>query len=545
MSAGARDATATTTAGAIARRLRDAGCRWAFGIPGGEVLAIMAALDAEGIEFVLAKHENCAGFMAEGTHRVTGAPGVLVATIGPGVSNAVNAIANAQQDRVPLVFLTGCLDAAEEATYTHQVFDHAQVLRPLVKATFRADPASIATVIDKAVALAMDHPRGPVHVDIPIGAATAPAAPAIVPRRADPLPTAPAPGPALEQARAWLAEARRPVAVVGLEAIAHGAEDAFRDFVHRHRIPAIATYKAKGVLDETRDPWSLGGAGLSPVADRMLLPLLAGSDLVLLAGYDPIEQRIGWRQPWAEGARVVEFCSSANTHYMHQAALSFVCDVGAGLRALGEGVAGGSQWRPAEVAELRGRLRAAYRPDEEWGPAAICDVARRILPDDTIATTDAGAHRILFSQVWDCRLPGTLFQSTGLCTMGCSLPLAAGAKLAAPDRVVACFVGDGCLEMVLGELATLRDRALKVVFLVFVDESLALIELKQRGSQLPSLGVGFGGTDFAAVARAMGGEGHEVSDRAGLEAALRRALAAESFSVIACRIPQRSYDGRI
>jgi acetolactate synthase-1/2/3 large subunit len=277
----------------------------------------------------------------------------------------------------------------------------------------------------------------------------------------------------------------------------------------------------------------------------MLLPLLAGSDLVLLAGYDPIEQRIGWRQPWAEGARVVEFCSVANTHYMHQAALSFVCDVGAGLRALGEGVAGASQWRPAEVAELRGRLRAAYRPDEEWGPAAICDVARRILPDDTIATTDAGAHRILFSQVWDCRLPGTLFQSTGLCTMGCSLPLAAGAKLAAPDRVVACFVGDGCLEMVLGELATLRDRALKVIFLVFVDESLALIELKQRGSQLPSLGVGFGGTDFAAVARAMGGEGHEVGDRAGLEAALRRALAADRFSVIACRIPARSYDGRI
>jgi acetolactate synthase I/II/III large subunit len=535
-----------TTVEAIAARLRDAGCRWAFGIPGGEVLAMMAALDEAGIDFVLAKHEAAAGFMAEGTHRITGAPGILLATIGPGVSNAINVIANAQQDRVPMIFLSGCLDAAEEATYTHQIFDHAQVVRPLVKATFRADPASIATVIDKAVALAMDHPRGPVHIDIPIGAATAMAAPPIVPRRAPPLPVAPAPGPALDQARAWLRAAKAPVIVAGLETPAQGAEAELRDFAHRHRIPVVATYKAKGVLDEARDPWSLGGAGLSPVADRILLPLLARSDFVLLAGYDPIEQRIGWRQPWPADARVVEFASAPNTHYMHQAALSFVCDVGAGLRALGEGIEGeASAWTHAEVAALRGRLRAAYRPDEDWGPAAICDVARRVLPDDTIATTDAGAHRILFSQVWDCPLPNALFQSTGLCTMGCSLPLAAGAKLAAPERVVACFVGDGCFEMVLGELATLRDRALKVIVIVFVDESLALIELKQRASQMPSVGVAFGGTDFAAVARAMGGEGHEVTDRASLEAALRRALVADRFSVLACRIPARSYDGRI
>ena len=362
----------------IAARLHDAGCRFAFGIPGGEVLAMMAALDEAGIRFVLTKHENCAGFMAEGTHHVTGAPGILLATIGPGVSNAVNVVANAQQDRVPLIFLTGCLDAAEAATYTHQIFDHAQVVRPLVKATFRADPASIATIIDKAVAIAMDHPRGPVHIDIPIGAATAPAAAPIVPRRVAPQRVAPALGAALDQAKAWLRAAQRPIAVVGLETLAHGAEDAVRAFIHRHRLPTITTYKAKGVLDETKDPWSLGGAGLSPVADRVLLPLLRDADLVLLIGYDPIEQRIGWRQPWAADARVVELTSAANTHYMHQAALSFVCDVGAGVAALDDGTTGGSIWTPVEIATLRGKLRAPYRSDEEWGPAAICDVARRL-----------------------------------------------------------------------------------------------------------------------------------------------------------------------
>ena len=100
----------------IARRLSDAGCRYAFGIPGGEVLTVMDALAEAGIAFYLSKHENPAGFMAEGTYHMTGAPGILLATLGPGVANAVNVVANAAQDRVPLVFITGCVDPAEAAT---------------------------------------------------------------------------------------------------------------------------------------------------------------------------------------------------------------------------------------------------------------------------------------------------------------------------------------------------------------------------------------------------------------------------------------------
>ncbi|MGI9334563.1 MAG: thiamine pyrophosphate-binding protein, partial [Gammaproteobacteria bacterium] len=125
------------TAEIIARRLYEAGCRYAFGIPGGEVLELIDALNRAGIRFVLTKHENCAGFMAEGTHHRTGAPAVLVATIGPGAANAVNVVANAEQDRVPLIVLTGCVDPADAFTYTHQVFDHQALFAPIVKATFR------------------------------------------------------------------------------------------------------------------------------------------------------------------------------------------------------------------------------------------------------------------------------------------------------------------------------------------------------------------------------------------------------------------------
>src|SRR5690606_28335117 len=152
----------------VARRLQEAGCRFAFGIPGGEVLTLMDALDRAGIRYLLCRHENAGGFMAEGTWHAGGAPGLLVATVGPGVANAVNVIANSRQDKVPLLFLAGCIDAAQAVTFNHQVFDHAAVLKPLVKASFTLADGAVPEIVDKALAVAMDDPPGPVHIDIPI-----------------------------------------------------------------------------------------------------------------------------------------------------------------------------------------------------------------------------------------------------------------------------------------------------------------------------------------------------------------------------------------
>ncbi len=533
-----------TVAQVIGQRLFDAGCRHSFGIPGGEVLAVLQGVDGAGVKFTLVKHENAGGFMAEGTFHRSGAPAVLIATLGPGVANAVNVVANALQDRVPMVFLTGCVDDADAATYTHQVFDHSALLRPITKATFRVSAASAEALIDKALAIALDDPPGPVHIDVPISVATQQVVPAVGTRRQRPAPNAPAAGRELAQAREWLAAARRPILLAGLEANHHAAEREIARLVEDFRIPLITTYKAKGIVDE-RNPLVLGGAGLSPQADKVLLPLLESSDLVLLAGYDPIEMRVGWRNVWGPQARVVEFCATRNTHYMHQAALSFVGDLRCGLGALADGLRGASTWTVQETQALRARLRAIYRMDEDWGPAAIVDVARRTLPSNTVASVDSGAHRILFSQTWQSHEPRALMQSNGLCTMGCSLPLGIGARLADPGRPVAVFTGDGCLDMTLGELITARDSGAPVMVLVFADDSLSLIDLKQRANGQPGLGVDFGATDYAAVARALGGLGFEVRSRAELAAAITEALAAPSFSVIACRLPRQAYAGRI
>ena len=534
---------APTAARLIAERLLGAGCRFAFGIPGGETLALVDALGAAGIRFHLAKHETAAGFMAQGTHFADGAPALLVATLGPGVANALGAVASAHQDRVPMIVLTACVDAADAVTYTHQVFDHGAVMAPLTKASLTVVDGAVGAVIDKAVAIALDGQPGPVHVDVSASVATKPQEGTPAPHRVRPAASAPV-GPELETARRWLAEAERPLLIAGVDVLNQGAAGAVADFARDFAVPVITTYNAKGVIPED-DALSLGGAGLTPKADQRLLPLLSASDLVVLAGYDPIEMARGWRGPWDAGARVIEFSAAPNTHSMHQARLSFVGDVGAGLKALRAGVEARPTWPGGEVAALRAGLAEDFPRDEDWGPAAVVDVVRRVLPSHGVASVDTGAHRLLLNQMWTCYAPRTLLQSTGLGTMGCALPLAIGYKLAAPDTPVVALTGDAGLEMVLGELAILRDLGLALAIVVFVDRSLALIELKQRASGLANLGVDFGATDFAAVAEAMGGAGVAVADRDGLEAAFKAAFKRDGFTVIACNIGERPYDGRI
>lgn len=531
-------------ADALARRLYAAGCRTAFGMPGGEVLTLIDALEAAGIRFVLAKHENAAGFMAEGVHHRDHAPAILVGTIGPGTLNGVNTVANALQDQVPLIVLSGCMDAEDAQSYTHQVVDQQAVFRPITKASFAFNAGAAHLIADKAVAIATEGRMGPVHIDVPISVANAqiPATPP-TPRAAA---SAAAPfGPDLEAARGWLAAARRPLMIVGVDALNQHAEGAVRDFATRHAIPVITTYKAKGIFPEDH-ALSLGGGGLSPLADETLVPFVKSADLILCVGYDPIEMRPGWRNIWNPAQQnVIDITAVPNHHYMHQSTLNFVTDCAATLTALSEGVAPQEVWANGEIAKAKTALATAFPSDDLWGPAAVIDTCRATLPRGTLASVDSGAHRILLSQMWECHEPRELMQSSALCTMGCAVPLAIGAKLATPDRPVVSFSGDAGFLMVAGELATAAELKTNAIFVVFVDASLALIEKKQRERQLTNAGVDFAQHDFAAMGAAFGGVGVTVNDRQGLETALNDAMHADSFTVIAAVIDKGAYDGRI
>ena len=543
--------TPPRAADVLAARLYKAGCRFAFGMPGGEVLTLVDALERAGIRFVLCKHENAAAFMAEGAWHRTGAPGILVATVGPGALNGVNAVANAHQDRVPLIVLAGCVDADEAQTYTHQVLDQTQVFRPITKATFTLNTGAAHVIADKAVVIATEGRPGPVHIDVPITVAVTPVTPDIPAPRAPAEPMIPAPK-TLEEMRRALARAERPLLIVGVDALNDGFDTrrkdiskTLREFVDVFNVPVITTYKAKGLLPEDHT-LALGGAGLSPKADKILLPLVQRADLIIGLGYDPIEMRTGWRNFFYPGIQtMIDITAEPNHHYMHQATMNVIGDCAATLTAMSDGIKPRDTWTGGEVDAARTELRGAFPTDEHWGPAAVIDTCRTTLPRDALATADSGAHRILLSQMWQCYEARGLMQSSALCTMGCAIPLAMGAQVADPDRTVVSFSGDAGFLMVAGELSTAAELGLKTIFVVFVDASLALIELKQRQRQLTNAGVDFAKHDFAAMGRAFGGAGHTVTSRAELQDALDAAQSADTFTVIAAVIDRGAYDGRI
>ncbi len=533
----------TTGADIIGAALAVAGATHAFGIPGGEVLALMQGLDTAGVRFVLVKHENGGGFMAEGLWHMTGALPVLVATLGPGVANAVNVVANAMQDRVPLIFLTGCVDAAEAETYTHQIFDHQAMLRPVVKGSFRLAAGAVGAGMAKAIALATSAQPGPVHVDVPIGVAEGLATEAAhlpIPPSAPGLPEAAALAAALNA----LGTARRPLAIAGVDAVNASAGPEIARYCRAHHIPLITTYKGKGLMGEG-DPLCLGGAGLSPKADRVLMPLMDQADCILLLGYDPIEMRIGWRNPWTTDQTVIELTPVRRAHGMHLATHVLIGGLGETLTTLTH--AAPPRWPDKAPDVARRALKDAFACPGHWGPHEVFATLRAAMPPETVITADSGAHRILVSQMWDCPAPRLMLQSSGLCTMACAVPLAAGAKIGRPDVPVLAFVGDAGLEMGAGELATLCALGLPIVICVLVDDSLSLIEMKQRSTERRNLGVDFGGpglaTDFAALARAFGGHGVDVSDPRTLAAEAAVALTRNTFTLIAARIPRRAYDG--
>ncbi len=534
----------------LARRLA-LHTRLAFGVPGGEILTFLDALDRAGVRFVLTRHEASAGFAARAAQRVDGGVGLLVATLGPGVANTVLPALDAQQARRPLVVVTGCVQGDAEGTYTHQIVDHRRLLEPVVKASFRVTADHADTLVRRAIALARDGVPGPVHLDLPTDVAErlvdVPTRLVDALDRRDPslrasrIDTAILASPApFDRLRGQLRSARRPLLILGLEAL--DADVALlRRTVARAGVPVLTTYDAKGLVDE-HEPHALGAFGLSPSADRSLLPWIRDADFVVLCGYDPVEVRASWRMPFGEGATVVELTRAEALHGMHVATHTLVGDPARLLESLFAEVPPSRPWVD-DSQPLRAALVDTFAPTVPRSPCAIAKVLEEEVPSDAWWTLDTGAHRIVLSQALRLRAP-RLIQSSGLSTMACAIPFAIGAALASPGAPLVAIVGDGGLEMAMGELCTLAERALPVVVVVLDDRSLALIELKQRQRGLTNLGVDFvdSAPDHAAVARACGLDAFTADDEDALRVALRIAFASRRPSLVHVRLPRRAYD---
>lgn len=527
----------------VSKTLFDHGVRHAFGMPGGEVVTMLDAFEKAGIQFHLSRHETAAAIMASGAITLTAKPQVLLTTVGPGLANAVNGIADASQERVPLIVISGIVDRETRGRYTHQVIDHGQLLRPLVKGSFEIERESASSTIARAIALATAEPMGPVHLDL---------APSVAAQEYRSKRTIAAPqiykssvsltDPAVRALAEKIYSAERPLIIAGLGAVRCQAGVPLEHLAETICAPVITTYKAKGLLSE-RHPLAMGAAGLSPLADQVLLELARKSDLVLLLGYDPIEMRLGWLDFSKNQSKIVEIGRTSIDHGMHHAGIRIDADEKGVLQALAGSVLAQRGWPEGEPEEAKQALTRIFATKSEWGPHAIVDQLNNWVQASDIVTVDSGAHRILLSQKWIAQEPLTLLQSAGFCTMNAALPLAIGAKISDPSRRVFAVMGDGGLEMGLGELATIRDHGLPVTIIVFQDRSLTLIALKQSSAGLRSAGVTLGETDFAAVARAFGGFGINVETADGLRSALERTDGRNAFTLIACRFDTAAYAG--
>ncbi len=527
-----------TNADLIAELLHAAGVRYAAGIPSGQVLAIIDAMRRVGIEFVLVSHEGAAGFMADVMGRVSGVPGVAVATVGPGATNLTTGIGNAWLDRSPALAITGQVPCAQLERRVQMRIDHQALFRPLTKATYQLAPGNVAATVAQALATATIEPPGPVHLDLPEDVAGAPADPPAAPRgfvggQETPL----ARDADLERVMALLRRAKRPVAALGFSPYRAVALPELRRFLEANHLPFVTTNMGKGVVPENHPLW-LGVVGR--VRRKTIEDYLAAADLVVGIGYDPVE--ICYEE-WLPPVPLVHVDGEpadvdGSVRLEHQA----VGDLGDAIRRLAALPPARNEWDDADLARFRAHLEASIRlPGEGFQPWEALDVMRELLPADAILTCDVGAHTHLVATQWRVTVPETLLVSNGWSSMGYAIPAALAAKLARPERTVAAVMGDGCFLMMAGEMATAARLGLPIPFVVLNDNWLALIKVKQERKHYAYSGVEVTRDPSPPPAEYFGVPNRVARTPAELRAALAAALRADGPTVVEALVRPEIY----
>ena len=519
----------------IVERLAARGVRYMFGVPGGDCnLDIIEAGNRVGVEFVLTRGETAAAIIASVVAELTGTPGVVMTTRGPGLANGVNGVAYASLDRAPLLVIADNYEDGLDHV-SHQRIDQAGLLRPLLKAESSLAQDDVGTEIDALLDAATAQPPGPVYLEITgQRIRSAIPVPATAPARSAPAPAASVNAGDLSDAENLLARSKRPLVIAGLQARQTEAAASLRRFVSRHDCPVLLTYKAKGVVSDT-DPHALGPY-IDGAAERSAVE---ASDLIILYGFDPIE---GPPTKWRHDKPLIELTEHRFDRPLVQANVSIVGPIAASLDRIG--AAKPSATRDAtELADAKRAIRARAMTGSNGGisPNYVVACASEALPANCRITVDAGAHMLPVLHLWESQEPNATLISRGLATMGFALPAAIASALVEPERPVVAFTGDGGLLMCLGELATAVQRKCKLVVIVFNDSCLTLIEAKQRRRQMANAGVNLSPVNFASLAEGFGCAGFRVERPEDLRGAIAAALAADGPAVVDAVVDPHPY----
>ncbi len=517
------------------RCLENEGVETIFGIPGEENIDVMDALLDSTIRFVTTRHEQGAAFMADVCGRLTGKPGVCLATLGPGATNLVTGVADANMDRAPLVAIAGQAATTRMHKESHQYLDLVALFDPISKySTQLRAPEIIPEVVRKAFKQAEAEKPGVSFIDFPENIAQADVedkAPLRVQRATPPVP----PEEKIRQAAEILRDARYPLIMAGNGVLRAGASANLVRFAEELNIPVATTFMAKGAIPCSH-PLSLGAVGLQ--AHDYVACGFDRADVILCVGYDMVEYHpYLWHA--SKDRQIVHIDASpaeVDEHYILAAGV--VGDIGAALDAIAAEAPAQDGYPAAAlrrtiVDELAEHAESRTFPVK---PQKILWDLREVLDPPDIVVSDVGAHKMWVARMYQAELPNTCIISNGFASMGIGVPGAIAARYTFPDRRAVTVTGDAGFLMNSQELETAMRIGTPIVVLVWNDSEYGLIRWHQlRHFGRPSH-IGFNNPDLVKYAESFGAKGYRVEAADELVPVLRQALADETVVVVDCPV---------
>jgi acetolactate synthase-1/2/3 large subunit len=511
-----------------------------FGVPGEENADLMISLEDSPIEFVLCRHEQAAAFMADAYGRLTGKAGVCLATLGPGATNLVTGLADANMDRSPVVAIVGQASTRRLHKESHQNMDAIGMFGPLSKwahAIYAAEV--IPEVVRKAFKTAEREKPGVCVIELPedIARESIDAAPMV------PVPTRrpAADHKAVARAVDIILAAKNPLVIAGNGAVRKRAAEQLRRFAHKTGIGVVNTFMGKGAVAMS-DPHCLFTVGLQ--SRDHVNKAFDDADAIVTVGYDLVEYAPSfWNSRHDRPIVHIDF-EPAEIDRDYPVAVEVVSDLADALWQINEelnrraggrlplfDIAGRATLRDTIAADLAAEKDDASFPMK---PQRILSDVRAVMRPSDVLLSDVGAHKMWVARYYQCEVPNTCLISNGFCSMGFALPGAIGARFAHPDRRVLAVCGDGGFLMNVQDLETAARLKLNLVVMVWIDGGYGLIRWKQqthfkgRHSDLA-----FGNPDFAKLAEAFGIWGRVIDGPNQIADALETAFAQRGPALIA------------
>jgi len=515
------------------------GIEYIFGVPGEENAHFMLSLEeSESIRFILTRHEQAAAFMAEVYGRLTGNTAGCLGTLGPGATNLITGVADANMDRAPLLALTGQGDSERLHKESHQIMDVVAMFRPATKwAQSVFHPDNIPEIVRKAVRLARTEKPGACLIELPEDIAARDATPLpIEPRRF----RRPVPDDKIVD-RAWEAirAAKRPIILAGNGTIRRRASKQLRRFVDQTGIGVISTFMAKGCvdMDDERCVYTIGlGAKDYPAY------AIEHADLVISLGYDMVEYHPELWNPNGEKRVVhIDFIpSEIDENYRPE--VEVVGDLAHTLWMLNERVdALGAENLDYDhsvarrARELMKAELASCADDDAKGrikPQKVIWDARQVMGPHDILLSDVGAHKLWVARHYHCHEPNTCLIPNGFCSMGFALPGAIAAHLVHPDRRILAVCGDAAVLMNCQDMETARRLDAEITVMVWEDNSYGMIAWKQDNEFGRHTDLNFGNPKWLSLTDAFGWNGFFCDDSSQLRDTLEASFETPGPSLV-------------